>query len=166
MKDQGRKSVTLFLQSNKRIRLMAVSPGSQSQGRDLNCFYIMVSFPSAVDKPAISHNPLIWPSTCFAGKLGDAQLQLGGPRRPTCLDLPRDLVLGRLSCLNLLGNPSDQGSQEVNMPQPAQGPNSQEADMPRPAQGFNLQEAVTPQPAWGSAPWPRDAWLSGCNSTG
>ena len=140
---------------------MAVSPGSQSQGRDLNCFYIMVSFPSAVDKPAISHNPLIWPSTCFAGKLGDAQLQLGGPRRPTCLDLPRDLVLGRLSCLNLLGNPSDQGSQEVNMPQPAQGPNSQEADMPRPAQGFNLQEAVTPQPAWGSAPWPRDAWLSG-----
>ena len=99
----------------------------------MNCFYIMVSFPSAVDKPAISHNPLIRPSTCFAGKLGDAQLQLGGPRRPTCLDLPRDLVLGRLSCLNLLGNPSDQGSQEVNMPQPAQGPNSQEADMPRPA---------------------------------
>ena len=45
-----------------------------------------------------------------------------------------------------------QGSQEVIMPQPAQGPNSREAIMPRPARGFNLQEAVTPQPAWGSAP--------------
>ena len=35
-----------------------------------------------------------------------------------------------------------------------------------PAQGFDLQEVVMPQPAWGSAPWPGDAWLSGCNSTG
>ena len=117
---------------------MAVSPGSQSQGRDLNCFYIMVSFPSAVDKPAISHNPLIRPSTCFAGKLGDAQLQLGGPRRPTGLDLPRDLVLGRLSCLNLFGNLPVQGPQEVDMPLPAQRPNSCEADMSRPAWRFNL----------------------------
>ena len=32
----------------------------------------------------------------------------------TCLDLPKDLVLGRLSCLNLLGDPPVQGTQEVN----------------------------------------------------
>ena len=53
------------------------------------------------------------------------------------VDLPKDLVLRRLSHLNLLGDPPVQGSQEV--------------DMPRPAQEFDLQEAVTPQPAWGSA---------------
>ena len=82
------------------------------------------------------------------------------------VNLPRDLVLKRLSCLNLVRDPPVQGSQEVDMPQPAQGPNSQEADMPQPAWGFNLQEAVMPQLAWGSAPLPRDAWLSGCNSTG
>ena len=52
-----------------------------------------------------------------------------------CLDLPRDLVLGRLSCLKLLQNPPVQRFQEV--------------DMPRHAQGFYLQEAVTPQPSWG-----------------
>ena len=72
------------------------------------------------------------------------------PSSSTYLDLPRDLVLRRLSHLNLLRNPPVQGSQEVKMPQPALGPNSQEADM-QPAQGFNLQEAITPQPAWGSA---------------
>ena len=54
------------------------------------------------------------------------------------VDLPKDLVLRRLSHLNLLGDPPVQGSQEV--------------DMPRPAQEFDLQEAVTPQPAWGSEP--------------
>ena len=31
--------------------------------------------------------------------LGDLQVQ--GPRRSTCLDVPRDPVLGRLTCLNL-----------------------------------------------------------------
>ena len=36
--------------------------------------------------------------------LGDL-LVLGDPRRSSCLDLPRDLVLERLSCLNLLGDP-------------------------------------------------------------
>ena len=41
---------------------------------------------------------------------------LGDPRRSTCLDLPRDLVLKKLSRLNLLGDPPFQGSQEVNMP--------------------------------------------------
>ena len=58
--------------------------------------------------------------------------------RPALLDLPRNLVLRRLSCLNLLGDPLVQEYQEVKMP--------------RPARGFDLQEAVTPQPALGSAP--------------
>ena len=62
----------------------------------------------------------------------------------------------------LLGDLPVQGSQEVNMPPPAQGPNSQEANLPRPAQGFDLQEAVTPQSAWRSV----DAQLSGFNSSG
>ena len=47
-------------------------------------------------------NPLILPSTGHTGDLGDTQLQSGDPRRSTCLDMPRDLVLERLSCLNLL----------------------------------------------------------------
>ena len=63
-------------------------------------------------------------------------------------DLPRDLVPGRLSHFNFLRDPPVLGSQEVDMPWPAQGPNSWEVDMPRPALGFNLQEAVMPQPAW------------------
>ena len=67
------------------------------------------------------------------------------------VDLPRDLVLRKLSHINLLGDPPVQGSQVVDMPRPAQGHNSQVADM-QPAQGFDLQEAVTPQPAWGSTP--------------
>ena len=54
-----------------------------------------------------------------------------GPRRSKCFDLPRDLVLKRLSRLNLLGDLPVQESQEVNML--------------RPAQGFSLQEAVMPQ---------------------
>ena len=54
-----------------------------------------------------------------------------GPRRLTCFDLPKDLVLTRLSCLNLLGDLPVRGSQEVNMPQPAQGLSSWEADLPR-----------------------------------
>ena len=59
-----------------------------------------------------------------------------------------------------------QRSQEVVTPRSAQGPNSCVVVTPRPAQEFNLQEAVTFQLAWGSAPWPMDAWLSGCNSSG
>ena len=70
-----------------------------------------------VDKSAMSldYNPLILPSTSHAGDLGDAELQPVGPRRSTCLDLPRDLVLRRLSHLNLLGDLPVQGSQEVTM---------------------------------------------------
>ena len=84
--------------------------------------------------------------------LGMPNSSPGFPGGQSCLDLPRDLVLKRLLCLNLLGDPPIQGSQEVITPQPAQGPNSQEADLPQPAQGFDLQEAVMPQLAWGSAP--------------
>ena len=73
------------------------------------------------------YNPLILPSTSQAGDLGDTQLQPGDPWRLTCLDLSRDLVLGRLTCLSLLGDQPVRGSQEVKMPQPAQGPNSREA---------------------------------------
>ena len=98
-----------------------------------------------------NYNPLILPSTGHAGDLGDAQLESGGPRRSTCLDLPRGLVLERLSHLNLLGDLPVQGSQEVVTPQPAQGPNSWEADLPQPAQGFDVQEAVMLQSAWVSA---------------
>ena len=85
-----------------------------------------------------NYNPLILLSTGHAGDLGDAQLQSGRPRRSTCLDSPSDLVLERLSCLNLLGDPPVQRSQEVITPRPAQGPNSQEADLPPPALGFDL----------------------------
>ena len=139
---------------------MAVSPGSSLRAQTLHLrahsstsWYL---FPSAVDKSAMSEdclifNPLILPSTSRTGDVGDDQLQSRGPRRSTCLDLPRNLVLGSLSRLNLLGDLPVQGSQEVDMPRPAQGPNSQKANLPRPAQGFDLQEAVTPRPAWGSA---------------
>ena len=48
---------------------------------------------------------LILPSTGHTGDLGDAQLQSGGARRSSHLDLPGDLVLESLSCLNLLGSP-------------------------------------------------------------
>ena len=61
--------------------------------------------------------------------LGDAQLQSGVPRRSTCFDLTRDLVLEKLSRFNLFGDPPVQGSQEVVTPQSAQGPNSREADL-------------------------------------
>ena len=50
-------------------------------------------------KYSIISNPLTLPSTGHTGYLGDAQVQSGGPRRSSRLDLPRDLVL------NLLGDP-------------------------------------------------------------
>ena len=78
-------------------------------------------------KYSIISNPLILPNTGHTGDLGDAQLQSGGPRRSSHLDLPRDLVLERLSCLNLLEDPPVQGSQVIIMPRPAWGPNSREA---------------------------------------
>ena len=49
---------------------MAVLPGSQSQGTDLNCFTSWYRFPSTTDKPAISYNPLILPSSGHTGDLG------------------------------------------------------------------------------------------------
>ena len=62
------------------------------------------------------------------------------------------LVLESLSRLNLLWDLPVRGSQEVDIPQPAQGPNSRETYMVCLAQGFDLQELVMPQPPWGSAP--------------
>ena len=74
--------------------------------------YIMISIPILVDKPAISYNynPLIPPSIGHTGDLGHSQLQSRGPRRSTCLDMPRDMALKRLSRLNLLGDLPVQGS--------------------------------------------------------
>lgn len=62
----------------------------------------------------------------------------GGPRRSFRLDLPRD--------------------------QSSKGCHASTCSRILESQGS--QEAVTPQPAWGSAPWPGDAWLSGCSSSG
>ena len=67
---------------------------------------------------------------------GTPNSSLGVPEGPP-FDLPRDAVPGRLSHLILLRDLPVQESQEV--------------DMPQPAQGFHLQEAVMPQPAWGSS---------------
>ena len=50
----GEEISGMFSQSNKRIRLMAVSPGSQYEGTGLDCFTSWYLFPSAVDKPAMS----------------------------------------------------------------------------------------------------------------
>ena len=61
-----------------------------------------------------------------------------GSKRSTCLDLSKDLVVERLSCLNLLGDPLVPGSQEVITPRPAQGPNPPEAITPQVDQGFDL----------------------------
>ena len=91
---------------------MAVSPGSQSQGTGLDCFTSWYLFPSVVDKPAMSedYNPLILRSTGHAGDIGDDQLQSRVPRRSTCLELPKNLVLRRLSRLSLLRDLPVQGS--------------------------------------------------------
>ena len=78
----------------------------------------MISIPICSEQTGneLKYNPLILPSTGHTGDLGDAQLHFGGPRRSTCLDLPRDPVLKRLSSLNLLGDLPVQGFQEVDMP--------------------------------------------------
>ena len=54
-------------------------------------------------KCCLISNRLILPSAGHTGDLGDTQLQSRGPRRSTCLDLPRNLVLERWSHFNLLG---------------------------------------------------------------
>ena len=46
----------------------------------------------------------ILPSSGHVEDLGDTQLQSGGPRKLTCLDLPRGFISRRLSCLSLLGD--------------------------------------------------------------
>ena len=54
-----------------------------------------------VDKPAMSHSSLILPSIDHTGDFGDSQLQSEGPRRLTCLSLPRDSIFQRPTCFNL-----------------------------------------------------------------
>ena len=49
----------------------------------------------------------------------------------TCLDLPKDLVLGRLSSLNLPRDLPVQGSQEVDVPQLPRDPILACLDLPR-----------------------------------
>ena len=134
----------------------------------LGLLYIMISIAihSGQTTNELRLQPLILPSTDHTGNLGDSQVQSWGPRRLTCLNLPRDLVVGRLSHLNLLGDLPVQGSQEIDTRRPVQGPNSWEADMSQPAQEFGLPVVVMPQTAWGSEHWPEDAQLSVCNSTG
>ena len=61
------------------------------------------------------YNLLIIHSIRHAGDIGDAQIQSGSPRKSTSLDLPRDLVLERLSHFNLFGDPPLQASQVVNI---------------------------------------------------
>ena len=68
------------------------------------CLYTLLELALG-GKYCVISNPLILPSTGHTGDRGDAQLQSGGPRRSSRLDLPRDLVLERLSRLNLLGDP-------------------------------------------------------------
>ena len=48
---KGRNQWVTFLQSNKRIRPMAVSPDFQFQGTGLDCCTSWYLFPSTVDKP-------------------------------------------------------------------------------------------------------------------
>ena len=86
MEEKGKKSVTKFSQSNKRIRLMAVSPGFQSQDTGLGCFTSWYLFLSAVDKPAMSqdYNPLILPALVTLETLGMPNSILGSQE----VDLP------------------------------------------------------------------------------
>ena len=61
----------------------------------------MVSISTHGRQTSNELQPLNSTSTGHAGDLGDAQTPGGGPRRSSHLDLPRDPILGRLSCLNL-----------------------------------------------------------------
>ena len=80
---------------------MGVLPSSQSQGTNMDCFTSWYPFPSAVDKPAIRLQPLNphhhW--SCWR-PLGHPT-PAWGSRSSTYLDLPRDLVPGKWSCLSL-----------------------------------------------------------------
>ena len=54
---------------------------------------------------SLDYNLLTVPDTGHAGDLRLPNSSLGGPRRSTCLDPPRDLVPEILSHLNLLRDP-------------------------------------------------------------
>ena len=94
---------------------MTVSPGSQSLGTGLDCFHHDI----------YSH----------------LREQTGNELKLQSLNPTQ-----HWSHWRLWGHPAlVWGSQEVNMPQPAQGPNSLEANLPQPTWGFVFQEAVMPQ---------------------
>ena len=66
------------------------------------------------------------------------QLQSGGPRRSSRLDLPRDLGLERLSHLNLLGDPLVPGVPGGRHASTCPGTQFLGGRHPRPARGFDL----------------------------
>ena len=147
---EGRKSVTYISLEQLEINLMAVSQDSLSQGIDLIALcHDIYSHLWWRNWKSVKMQPL--KSTQHRSYWRPWGTPNSSPAVPGGWPT-YDLVLERMSHRNMFGNPPVQGSQEV--------------DMPRPSQGFDLQEAVMPQFAWGSAPWPRDTWLSDCNSTG
>ena len=95
--------------------------------------YIRLSIPICGEYTGneLKLNLLILLSTGHTGDLGDTQLQSGGPKRSSRLDGPRDLVLERLSRLNLLGDP--RGLSAVPVP----------ARWAFPCAGFSLRSAST-----------------------
>ena len=72
-------------------------------------------------------------------------------RRPKCLNLPEDLILRRLSHLNLLGDLPVQGTQRLTCLSLPRDPILRRLTC-LDLSGFNLQEALTAQPPCGSAP--------------
>ena len=84
-------------------------------GHRLGLLYITISIPIHSNEL----QPLNFTQHWSHWRPWDAQLQSGGPRRSACFDLPRNLVLKRLSCLNLLRDPPVQGSRKstcLNLP--------------------------------------------------
>ena len=70
-------------------------------GHRLGLFYIMMSIPICGEQTGndLKLQPLNPTQHWSFGDLGEAQLQSGGPRRSTCVYLPRDLISRRLSQL-------------------------------------------------------------------
>ena len=93
---------------------MAVSPGSQSQGTGLGWFTSWYLFPYTVEKASneLRLQPLN-PAHHWSGwRTWRHQIPVW---RSQEVDLPRDLALRSLSCLNLVRDPPVQESQEVDM---------------------------------------------------
>ena len=164
---RGGNQWSTFPQSSNRIRLMAVSPGSQPQGTGLGCLHHGVySHRWWTNEQWVKITTLNPTQHWSCWKPWGIPSPVLGSQEVDLPQLPRDLVLGRLSHLNLLGDLTVQRSQESDTPWPVQGPSSWEADMTQPDRGFYLPDVVMPQPSWGSAHWPGDTQLSGCNTIG